>query len=59
MKLLSPQQVAEITGLSYAKALRVVKNLAYTKVYNHYYISESKLKAFLGSDDATEITKDN
>lgn len=56
MKLLSPKQVAEITGLPYGRALCVVKELAYTKIGNCYYISESKLKAYLHSEDATELT---
>lgn len=58
MKLLSPRQVAQITGLPYNKALGMVKELAYTKVNNCYYITESKLKAYLHSEDATELTTD-
>lgn len=58
MKLLSPKQVAQITGLPYSKALAVVKEFAYTKIDNCYYITESKLKAYLHSEDATELTTD-
>lgn len=55
MKLLSPTQVAEVTGLPYAKALTVIKSLAYTRIDHNYYINESKLKAFLLQEDAVEL----
>ena len=52
VKLLSPNQVAEITGLPYAKALTVIKSLAYTRIDHNYYISESKLREFLSMTTA-------
>lgn len=55
MKLLSPNQVAEITGLPYHKALTVIKSLAYTRIDHNYYISENKLRAFLSQDYAMEL----
>ena len=56
VKLLSPNQVAEITGLPYAKALTVIKSLAYTSIDHNYYISESKLREFLSQDCAVELS---
>lgn len=56
MRLLSPNQVAEITGLPYTKALTIIKSLAYTRIDHNYYISESKFKAFLSQDCAVELT---
>lgn len=55
MKLLSPNQVAEVTGLPYAKALTIIKSLAYTRIDHNYYISESKLREFLQQDCAVEL----
>ena len=50
MRMLTPYQVAEITGLNYAKALLIVKCAKYLQIGNRYYISESVLKAFLNPD---------
>lgn len=55
MKLLSPTQVAEITGLPYTKALTVIKSLAYIRIDHNYYIYDSKLEAFLSQDCAIEL----
>lgn len=55
MKFLSPNQVAEITGLPYTKALTVIKSLAYTRIDHNYYISESKLRAFMQQDCIVEL----
>ena len=55
MKLLSPNQVAEITGLPYTKALTVIKSLAYTRIDHNYYISEAKLTDFLQQDCIVEL----
>lgn len=55
MKLLSPGQVAEVTGLPYTKALTVIKSLAYTRIDHNYYISETKLKEFLQQDCVVEL----
>lgn len=50
MKLLSPYQVAEITGLPYAKALLLIKSANHIQINNRYYISETSLKTFLNPD---------
>ncbi len=55
MKFLSPNQVAEITGLPYTKALTIIKSLAYTRIDHNYYISESKLRAFMQQDCIVEL----
>ena len=55
MKFLSPNQVAEVTGLPYTKALTVIKSLAYTRIDHNYYISESKLRAFMQQDCIVEL----
>lgn len=58
MKLLSPYDVAAMTGLPYAKALLLIKNLAYIRIAKRYYISEKNLMEFLAQDSAVEITDD-
>lgn len=55
MKLLSPNQVAEVTGLPYTKALAVIKSLAYIRIDHNYYISETKLREFLQQDCIVEL----
>lgn len=40
----------------YAKALTVIKSLAYTRIDHNYYISESKLREFLSQDCAVELS---
>lgn len=55
MKLLSPNQVAGITGLPYTKALTIIKSLAYTRIDHNYYISETKLREFLQQDCIVEL----
>ena len=55
MRLLSPNQVAEVTGLPYTKALTVIKSLAYTRIDHNYYISETKLREFLSQDCVVEL----
>jgi len=47
MKMLSPYDVAALTGLSYAKALLIVKSTNHIQIGNRYFVSESTLKAFL------------
>ena len=47
MKLLSTYQVAEITGLPYAKALFLIKSMNHIQIGNRYYVSEDTLRAFL------------
>ena len=50
MRMLSPYQVAEITGLPYAKALLLIKSTNHIQINNRYYVSETTLKAFLNPD---------
>ena len=50
MRMLSPHQVAEITGLPYAKALLLIKSTNHIQINNRYYVSESTLRAFLNPD---------
>ena len=47
MRMLSPYQVAEITGLPYSKALLLIKSTNHIQIGNRYFVSESTLKAFL------------
>ena len=47
MKMLTPYQVAEITGLSYAKALVLIKSTNHIQINNRYYVSETTLRKFL------------
>lgn len=47
MKLLSTYQVAEVTGLPYAKALFLIKSMNHLQMGNRYYVSETTLRAFL------------
>ena len=47
MKILSTYQVAEITGLPYAKALFLIKSMNHIQMGNRYYVSETTLRAFL------------
>jgi hypothetical protein len=56
MKLLSPKEVADITGLPYIKALALVKSTNHIQIDNRYYVSETVLKAFLNPDTALKIT---
>jgi hypothetical protein len=47
MKMLTPSEVAEITGLPYAKALLLIKNANHIQIGNRYYVSKDTLRAFL------------
>ena len=47
MKLLTPAEVAGMTGLPYAKALLIIKSANHIQIGNRYYISEGVLEAFL------------
>ena len=58
MKMLTTQQVAELTGLPYSKALLLIKNTNHIQMGNRYYVSEATLKAFLNPDGAIKITED-
>ena len=55
MKLLTPYEVAKLTGLGYAKALMLIKGMAYIRMDNRYYVSEENLKKFLTQDTAIEL----
>ena len=50
MKLLTPYDVARITGLNYRNALLIIKSANHIQVNNRYYISETSLRAFLNPD---------
>lgn len=56
MKLLSPKEVAAITGLPYIKALDLIKATNHIQMGNRYYVSETVLRAFLNPDTALKIT---
>ena len=56
MKLLSPQQVAELTGLPYGKSLALVKLLNHIQIDRRYYVSEDTLKAFLNPPEPILVT---
>lgn len=56
MKLLSPKEVAALTGLPYIKALALVKSTNHIQIDNRYYVAESVLRAFLNPDTALKIT---
>ena len=51
MKLLTPMEVAQRTGLPYAKALLVIKSLNHIQIGNRYYISERTLEAFINTNE--------
>ena len=59
MRLLSPYDVATLTGLPYAKALILIKSMAYLKLDRRYYVSEATLSAFLTQNEAVEITNED
>ena len=59
MRMLTPYQVAEITGLSYAKALTIIKSANPIQIGNRYYVSESTLRAFLNPDTPILIEEEN
>lgn len=50
MKMLTPYDVARITGLPYARALLLIKSTNHIQINNRYYVSESTLRAFLNPD---------
>ena len=59
MRMLSPYQVAEITGLPYAKALLLIKSANHIQINNRYYVSETTLRAFLTPDTPMLIEEDD
>ena len=50
MKLLSPKDVAQITGLPYSKALLLIKSANHVQINNRYYITEKVLHELLNQD---------
>lgn len=50
MLMLTPYDVSRLTGLSYAKALLLIKSANHIQINNRYYISETSLRAFLNPD---------
>ena len=58
MKLISPKEVAEITGLPYSKALLVIKSANHVQINNRYYITEKVLHDLLNHDGAILIKEE-
>ena len=56
MRMLSPQEVSEITGLPYRKALELIKQLNYIQINNRYYIFEDALKGLMNLNEPILIT---
>ena len=56
MKLLTPKDVAAITGLPYLKALTLVKSANYIQIDNRYYVTETALEKLLTQETAVKIT---
>lgn len=59
MKLLTPYEVAEVTGLPYAKALFLIKAMNHLQMGNKYYVSETTLRAFLNPPTPVQIKEEN
>lgn len=58
MKMLTPYDVAELTGLNYANALLLVKATNHLQIRNRYFVSETTLRAFLNPDTPVLIEED-
>ena len=58
MKMLSPSEVARITGLPYIKALLLIKSANHVQIGNRYYISEDALYALLNPNEPILIEED-
>ena len=58
MNLLTPLEVAKKTGLPYAKALLVIKNLNHIQIGNRYYISEKALEEFVNTNEPIMIMEE-
>ena len=56
MLMLTPYDVARITGLSYAKALLLIKSANHIQINNRYYVADSVLAAFLQPKEAIKVT---
>lgn len=58
MKLLNAKQVAEVTGLSYRRALLIVKSANHVQIGNCYYITERALASLLNPSTPILIEED-
>ena len=58
MKLLTPSQIATMTGLPYGKALALIKELNHIQINNRYYVAENVFEAFLQPSEAIKVTLD-
>lgn len=58
MKLLTPMEVANMTGLPYAKALLIIKSANHIQIGNRYYISENTLMAIINPKTPIIITEE-
>lgn len=58
MKMLTPDDVADLTGLPYSKALLIVKSANHVQIGNRYYISEKTLTALLNPDTPIQIKEE-
>ena len=58
MKLLTPKDVAQITGLPYSKALLLIKRANHVQINNRYYITEKVLHDLLNHDGAILIKEE-
>lgn len=59
MRLLSPYQVMERTGLTYSKSLLIVKAGRHVQIGNRYFISETALKEILNPTTPIQIKEEN
>ena len=59
VKLLTTFQVAEVTGLPYAKALFLIKSMNHIQMGNRYYVSETTLRAFINPTTPILIKEEN
>lgn len=58
VKMLSPKEIAEQTGLPYGKALKLIKQLNHIQIDNLYYVAEDILYDFLHPDTPIKVTFD-
>ena len=59
MKMLTPYEVMERTGLNYRNALLLIKSANHIQIKNRYYISETTLRAFLNPATPILIKEEN
>ena len=58
MKLLTPKDIAELTGLGYGKALLLMKAMNYIQIGNRYYVSKENFKKFVTQDTPVMLTEE-